>query len=106
MPKVGKKDPEKPKGAKSAYNIFLQENKEEMKGDGAFSLKEFSRSCAEKWKSMSEDEKKPFQQKAEEDKERYKQEMSSYSPPAAIDVGPKKKKKRQEKDPNQPKRNL
>lgn len=105
MPKVAKKDPAKPKGAKSAYNFFLQVNKDRMKEE-AMPLKDYSRECAERWKNMSEEDKKPFHEKAKEDKERYKNEMASYSPPAAIDVGGKKIRKKQEKDPNKPKRNL
>lgn len=106
MPKVSKKDPEKPKGAKNSYNYFLQDNKDQMKGEQAMALKDYSRHCAEKWKGLSDEEKKPFHKKAEEDKERYKKEMASYSPPAAIEVGGKKGRRKQVKDPNKPKRNL
>lgn len=106
MPKVSKKDPEKPKGAKSAYNFFLQHNKDEMKGDKPMALKDFSRHCAEKWKALTEEEKKTFHEMAEQDKERYKKAMESYSPPAAVEIGGKKVKRKQARDPNQPKRNL
>lgn len=104
MPKISKKDPEKPKGAKNPYNFFLQENKEQL--NEKMSFEEFSKNCAEKWKSMTEEDKKPFIDKAAEDKERYKTEMASYSPPPAEEEGTKKKKKKQQKDPNKPKRNL
>jgi hypothetical protein len=105
MPKVSKKDPNKPKGVKSAYNFFLQDQKVEMKGEG-LSLQEFSRSCADKWKKMSEEEKKPYADKAGEDKTRYMKEMSSYSPPPEVENSGKKMRKKKIKDPNKPKKSL
>jgi len=62
---------------------------------------EFSRKCAERWKTMSEKEKKRFQEMADRDKSRYETEMQHYVPP----VGEKRGKKRA-KDPNAPKRSL
>lgn len=109
MPKVSKKDPNKPKGAKSAYNFFLQDQKVHMKGENGESLplQEFSRSCADKWKKMSGEEKKPYTDKAGEDKTRYVKEMSSYSPPPQEEQNSAKKmKKKKTKDPNKPKKNL
>lgn len=109
MPKVSKKDPNKPKGAKSAYNFFLQDQKVHMKKENGetLPLQEFSRSCADKWKHLNAEEKKPYLDKAEEDRNRYMKEMSSYSPPPSEDQNSAKKMKMKKiKDPNKPKKNL
>ncbi|EDO36028.1 predicted protein, partial [Nematostella vectensis] len=96
----------KPKGAKSAYNFFLQDQREKLqREEGKFSLADFSKVSAEKWKNMSEEEKETFVQKAGKDKERFKEEMQSYTPPPSEESG-KKKRKKQTKDPNKPKRCL
>jgi len=62
---------------------------------------EFSKKCAERWKQMTEKEKKRFTEMADKDKVRYDREMSQYTPPAG--EGGRKRKK---KDPNAPKRPL
>ncbi|WP_411026656.1 hypothetical protein, partial [Salmonella sp. s54395] len=64
---------------------------------------EFSKECAALWKTMTVEDKKPYQDNADKDKIRYDKEMSNYKP----SKGEKKKgKKRKKKDPNAPKRNL
>jgi len=45
------------------------------------------------WKELSEEDKKPYQEKADRDKERYKTAMESYVPLDDEDETPKKKKK-------------
>jgi hypothetical protein len=45
------------------------------------------------WKSMSDKKKKPYQQQADEDKERYTEEMKHYTPSEDSDSGSKKKKR-------------
>ncbi len=55
------------------------------------------------FKQMTETEKMRFSDMAENDKQRYNQEMASYSPPAGDSNGQRKRKK---KDPNAPKRPL
>jgi len=62
---------------------------------------EFSKKCAERWKQMTDKEKKRFTEMADKDKVRYDREMSQYTPPAG--EGGRKRKK---KDPNAPKRPL
>lgn len=104
---MGKKDPNKPKGAKSAYTYFTDELREQKKANGeAYDIGTVSKDSSEKWKELSDDDKKPYAKLAEKDKKRYLKEMESYVPPSDSDSDddrPKKKKKK--KDPNAPKRN-
>ena len=59
------------------------------------------------FKTLSEEEKKQYEDMAAKDKERYKEEMSNYDAPeedSDATPDPKKKKKKAKKDPNAPKR--
>jgi len=57
------------------------------------------------WGAMSDADKKPWNEKAEKDKERHANEMKTYVPSESSE--PKKKKgKKGKKDPNKPKRGL
>lgn len=63
----------------------------------------FSKECSTLWKSMGDDEKVKFQKLAEEDRDRYKREMSSFDKPLAKDGT---RRGRRKKEPGQPKRNM
>merc|ERR1712110_849564 len=57
------------------------------------------------WKDMSKKAKKPFNEKAEIDKERYTKAMESYVPdPDIVEKNAKQAVKRLKKDPAKPKR--
>ena len=92
------KDPNKPKGQKSAYAFFVQEQSSKR---GASSYTEFSNACAAKWHAMDDSEKAKFSKLQEEDKIRYRNEMEKYNPP-----GEKKRRRRKKKDKNLPKRTM
>ncbi|XP_029943414.1 high mobility group protein B2-like [Salarias fasciatus] len=95
------KDPNKPRGKISSYAFFIATCREEHKKKNPgtnVSFSEFSKKCAERWKTMSSKEKSKFEEMAKNDKVRYDREMKSYVPPK----GAKKAKKK--KDPNAPKR--
>jgi len=100
----------KPKGRMTSYAFFVQICREEHKRkypDDLVVFHEFSKKCAERWKTMTEKEKCKFHQMAEDDKKRYDVEMQSYVPPMAATVNksqPKSRKKK--KDPNAPKRSM
>ncbi|KAI1299278.1 High mobility group protein DSP1 [Halotydeus destructor] len=96
----------KPKGRMSAYAYFVQTCREEHKKkhpNENVVFAEFSRKCADRWKTMSEKEKKRFHDMAEKDKKRYEGEMSKYVPPKGEKGG---KKRKRVKDPDAPKRAL
>jgi len=101
------KVPGKPRGRMTAYAYFVQACREELKKrhpDQAVAFTEFSRSCAQRWKAMSAQEKAPFQNQAEVDKQRFNAEMRTYVPQ---DAGRKRGgKRKRSKDPNAPKRSL
>lgn len=114
-----RKDPNKPRGKMSAYNIFVREetqvlkrSKAEAVADKDDSLSEdkmagqaFIQACAEKWKKLTEEEKQPFVEAAEKDKIRYSNEMANYTPPPESEgSGRKTRKEKKMKDPNQPKK--
>jgi len=103
--KMPRKDA-KPRGRMTAYAFFVQTCREEHKKqhpDENVVFAEFSKKCAERWKTMLDKEKKRFHEMAEKDKKRYDTEMQDYVPP----VGEKRGKKRKQiKDPNAPKRSL
>jgi len=98
-------DENKPRGRMTAYAFFVQTCREEHKKrhpDEQVLFQEFSKKCAERWKTMTDREKKWFNQMAEGDKKRYEAEISKYSAPE-VKRGRKPKKV---KDPNAPKRAL
>lgn len=101
--KKGKGSSNKPKGRMSAYTFFVQTCREEHRKkhpNENVNFTEFSKKCAERWKQMTENEKKRFATMAEKDKARYDREMSTYVPAAG------EGKKKRKKDPNAPKRPL
>ena len=106
MPKA-RKDPNKPKGVKSAYICFTEQEKKDCeKNNEDVGFTEMSKRCGAKWKAMSDKEKEPFVKLSEKDRKRYDKEMESYIPPSDSDSDddqPRKKKKKT-KDPNAPKR--
>ncbi|XP_047003285.1 high mobility group-T protein-like [Schistocerca americana] len=105
MPR-GKADA-KPRGRMTAYACFVQTCREEHKKkhpDENVIFAEFSKKCAERWKTMVDKEKKRFHEMAEKDKERYDAEMETYTPPKGEKAHGRKRK--HAKDPNAPKRAL
>ncbi|XP_028132207.2 high mobility group protein DSP1 isoform X3 [Diabrotica virgifera virgifera] len=97
----------RPRGRMTAYAFFVQTCREEHKKkhpEENVVFAEFSKKCAERWKTMLDKEKKRFHEMAENDKKRYDTEMQSYTPPKGEKQRGKKRK--QIKDPNAPKRSL
>lgn len=74
------KDKKHPKRPKSGYMIFGDENRERirksMPEDTKF--KDVVRKIASEWNNLSHEEKKPYQIRAEADKERYIQDVEKY----------------------------
>lgn len=109
MPKA-RKDPNKPKGVKSAYIFFVEEQRavREQNGD-QLPFAELSKKCGVMWGDMGDDEKAKYVKQSEKDRKRHQNEMKDYVPPQSLhdsdsdDDVPKKKKKKV-KDPNAPKR--
>lgn len=63
----------------------------------------FSKECSALWKTMTDEEKQKFQKMAEDDRERYRREVSGFDKPLAKDGT---RRGRRKKEPGQPKRNM
>jgi len=107
----------RPRGKMTPYACFVKVIRAEHKKKHpceSIVFAEFSKKCAEKWRQMTDKEKRRFQEMSEKDKERFNKEMSFYSststmgqPPMGAKVGGKGSRKRKRpKDPNAPKRAL
>ena len=98
-----KKDPNAPKRARSAYIVFStaigkivrQENPDMSQPD-------VMREVSKRWNL--ETDKSKYEKEAAADKERYNEEMGSYSPPPAQQGDAGTKKPKAKKDPNAPKK--
>ena len=110
----------RPKGPMSAYACFVQVIREEHKKkhpEEQINFAEFSKKCAEKWKTMTPKEKKRFEDMSVRDKERHEREMAQYNavqqaPSQRGDAGGgavaggRRRKRKMLKDKDAPKRAL
>ena len=93
----------KVKGPSSAYNIYVAEHRAAISAENpGLSFGELSKRVSADWKQLSEDQRKPYEERAAEDKKRYEREAAE-NPESDNDEPAKKKKK---KDPDAPKKNL
>ena len=84
-----------PKRPKTAYIIFLSEQRQNIKAnypDAIFT--EIPKIAAEQWHAIKPAQKAKYERAAEQDRERYKKDMLTYVP------SPDDKKKKKKKDPN------
>ncbi|KAG9484968.1 hypothetical protein GDO78_008197 [Eleutherodactylus coqui] len=65
----------KPKGARSAYNIYMSENFQETKG---ISMTEKMKHLQEDWKRLPQSQKQMYVQLAQDDRIRYENEMKAW----------------------------
>lgn len=100
----------KPRGRMSAYAFFVQTCREEHKKshpEENVQFADFSRQCADRWKTMTDDEKHRFQALSDKDKARYDTEMQDYTPPPGSGRRTRRARgSKKIKDPNKPKRAL
>lgn len=100
----------KPRGRMTAYAFFVQTCRNEHKKqhpEENVQFADFSRQCADRWKTMSDKEKQRFHELASEDKLRYDNEMQNCdSTPSGKRVRGRKSRGKKIKDPNKPKRAL
>ena len=78
--KKAKKDPNAPKRNMSAYFLYSIEARPQVKGeypDASFG--DIARIISKQFKELGEKEKKKWEKKAAEDKERYQREMAEYN---------------------------
>jgi len=76
-----KKDPNAPKRALTAYNFFMKENREPIKGKMSPDVTnaELLTEIGKQWKELSVTKKNKYQKMADKDKIRYVKEMGAYN---------------------------
>lgn len=100
-PNKPKRDPNRPKRNMSAFMFYSQFRRPQLKAEDADRpFGEYAKIIGEEWRSMGDNQKKPYEKQAAKDKKRYVKAMASYVPPPVQ----KGRKKRAKKDPNAPKR--
>ncbi|XVE97075.1 hypothetical protein REPUB_Repub02eG0279500 [Reevesia pubescens] len=79
--KRAKKDPNKPKRPSSTFFVFLEEFRTTFKKENpnVKAVSAVGKAAGEKWKSMSEEEKGPYEAKAEKRKADYEKQMKIYN---------------------------
>ncbi|KAG4207838.1 hypothetical protein ERO13_A03G094500v2 [Gossypium hirsutum] len=75
---IKRRDPTHPKPNRSGYNFFFAEQHARLKPLHPGQDREISRMIGEQWNKLTEPEKSVYQEKALEDKERYRVEMEDY----------------------------
>ena len=91
--KKAKKDKDAPKRPLTSYMIYSQEmRKKLLEKDSTLKVTEVAKKVGALWKELSEDQKKPYIEKAEALKEVYKKQKEEYD--ASHDTKPKKKTKK------------
>lgn len=77
--KKRKKDPNAPKGKSSPYIFFSTAKRNEIKAENPdLSTTDISRELGKLWKTMTDEEKEPYNIQAKADAERYDAEMAKY----------------------------
>ncbi|GAB2296673.1 High mobility group B protein 13 [Dionaea muscipula] len=75
--KKKEKDPLKPKQPLSAFFLFSNDRRSALLGEGK-SLLEAAKINGEEWKNMTEEQKRPYEERAKENKEKFLQKMELY----------------------------
>ncbi|PYH45440.1 high-mobility group nucleosome-binding protein [Aspergillus saccharolyticus JOP 1030-1] len=75
-----KKDPNAPKRGLSAYMFFANDNRDKVREENpGISFGQVGKMLGERWKALSDSERRPYEDKAAADKKRYEDEKASYN---------------------------
>jgi len=75
-----RKDPNAPKRGLSAYMFFANEQRENVREENpGISFGQVGKVLGERWKSLSESQRGPYEEKAKVDKKRYEDEKAAYN---------------------------
>ncbi|KAF2644989.1 HMGB family protein [Massarina eburnea CBS 473.64] len=75
-----KKDPNAPKRGLSAYMFFANDQRDKVREENpGIKFGEVGKMLGERWKSLSEKQRQPYEAKAAADKKRYEQEKEAYA---------------------------
>eukprot|EP00467_Chlorarachnion_reptans_P024638 CAMPEP_0114489784 /NCGR_PEP_ID=MMETSP0109-20121206/2079_1 /TAXON_ID=29199 /ORGANISM="Chlorarachnion reptans, Strain CCCM449" /LENGTH=148 /DNA_ID=CAMNT_0001666329 /DNA_START=62 /DNA_END=508 /DNA_ORIENTATION=- len=81
-PKKKPRDPSAPKRASNAYMIFCKESRARLKEENpGLAFGKIGAKLGEIWRDMQPEEKRPYQERAARDRQRYKREMQEYPRP-------------------------
>lgn len=103
--KKARKHPSAPKHPMSAYLYFVADNRQKLKS--AFPEKgftEIAKMLGDQWRKLDPATRQAYEQRASQDKERYKIEKDGFQPPPTEE--PKKEERRRKKHPLAPKHPL
>eukprot|EP00049_Salpingoeca_infusionum_P002687 m.58900 g.58900 ORF g.58900 m.58900 type:complete len:215 (+) comp11734_c0_seq1:798-1442(+) len=99
-----KKDPNKPRGALTPYMCFSKHVRPSIQeAHPGAGVTDIAKIIGQKWRGLTDDEKKPFQELAVKDRARYNAQMKDYTPTPGYEDGGRGRKRKQ-KDPNAPKK--
>ncbi|KAJ5648204.1 nonhistone chromosomal protein 6A [Penicillium lividum] len=74
-----KKDPNAPKRGLSAYMFFANDNRDLVREENpGITFGQVGKMLGDKWKALTEDDRKPYDEKAATDKKRYEEEKAKY----------------------------
>lgn len=75
-----KKDPSAPKRSLSAYMFFANENRDIVRAENpGITFGDVGKMLGDKWKSLTAEDKVPYEEKAANDKKRYEKEKAEYA---------------------------
>lgn len=75
------KDEDAPKRAVTSFMLYSNEVRPKVRKDfPELKITEVAKKISEMWNALSDDEKKPYTEKANKDKERYEREKKAYKP--------------------------
>ncbi|KAJ9621236.1 Non-histone chromosomal protein 6 [Taxawa tesnikishii (nom. ined.)] len=75
-----KKDPNMPKRGLSAYMFFANENRDKVREENpGIKFGQVGKMLGERWKALSDSERRPYEEKAAADKKRYEDEKAAYT---------------------------
>ncbi len=81
MPRANKaqKDPNAPKRPLSTFFLFSQDERPKIKKDNpSLSVADIAKLIGERWRSIGEDKKRHYEERARQEKERYDREITAY----------------------------
>ncbi|KAF5307314.1 hypothetical protein FQR65_LT07030 [Abscondita terminalis] len=81
-----------PKAPATGYNLYLNDMRKQFKAS-SLAFHEITKIIGNKWSSLSLEEKKPFLERAEEDKRRYREELRTYRQSGSYQLYLAKKRK-------------
>jgi hypothetical protein len=103
------KDPDAPKKPGSAYILWCNKHREEVKEDSGVTGRELMKELGTRWKALYEKDKRPYEKEFKKAQEAFKEAKAAYDaehPKSDEDSESEGKKEKRKADPNMPKQAL